>query len=273
MRKQGDSLCVVEDEATAFYVDVLRRLSHASIPFLVGGAFAYMRYAGIQRETKDLDIFMRRDDIATAFRILEVAGYETALPFPHWLGKASRGERFVDLIFGSGNGLSRVDDLWFDYAPEDTMFGVLIRLCPPEEMIWSKAFVQERERFDGADLMHLLRAQAPTLDWQRLLRRFGEHWRVLLSHIILFDFVYPHLRGSVPGWVIDELTSRFTRERAASVERICYGTLLSRAQYRFDIEQLRYVDVRLIAQETGLTPKEIESWTAAVEDDDRERES
>ena len=56
-------------------------------------------------------------------------------------------------------------------------------LSPPEEMIWSKAFVQERERYDGADVIHLLRELGPTLDWPRLLMRFGDRWRVLLSFI------------------------------------------------------------------------------------------
>jgi hypothetical protein len=30
-------------------------------------------------------------------------------------------------------------------------YDVPVIFCPPEEMIWSKAFVMERERYDGAD--------------------------------------------------------------------------------------------------------------------------
>ena len=33
-------------------------------------------------------------------------------------------------------------------------------LIPAEEMIWSKAFIMERERYDGADVAHILRACA-----------------------------------------------------------------------------------------------------------------
>jgi hypothetical protein len=58
-----------------------------------------------------------------------------------------------------------------------------------EETIWSKAFVMERERYDGADIAHLLRASAERLDWHRLLERFDAHWPVLLSHLILFGFI------------------------------------------------------------------------------------
>ena len=34
------------------------------------------------------------------------------------------------------------------------------RLVPAEEIIWTKAFIMERERYDGADVAHILRACA-----------------------------------------------------------------------------------------------------------------
>jgi hypothetical protein len=37
-------------------------------------------------------------------------------------------------------------------------------------MIWSKGFVMERERFDGADVTHLLRAVGPKLNWDHVWR-------------------------------------------------------------------------------------------------------
>ena len=126
----------------------------------------------------------------------------------------------MDVIFNSGNGVARVDDLWFDHAPQTNVLGVIVRLSPAEEMIWSKAFIQERERFDGADVLHLLREIGPSLDWPRLLMRFGDYWRVLLSHIILFGFVYPDKRQNVPAWVMDELIAAAEREPA----RTCRAT-------------------------------------------------
>jgi hypothetical protein len=38
-------------------------------------------------------------------------------------------------------------------------------------MIWSKAFVMERECDDGADIARVPRARGDRLDWQRLLIR------------------------------------------------------------------------------------------------------
>ena len=39
-----------------------RVLVDAEVPFLVGGAFAHACFTGIRRATKDLDLFIRRED-------------------------------------------------------------------------------------------------------------------------------------------------------------------------------------------------------------------
>ena len=130
------------------------------------------------------------------------------------------------------------------------VLGVIVRLSPVEEMIWSKAFIQERERFDGADVLHLLRETGPSLDWPRLLMRFGDYWRVLLSHLILFGFVYPDKRQNVPAWVMEELIRRLSVSRPNLQNDVCYGTLLSREQYLHDIERWKYRDSREAARRT-----------------------
>jgi hypothetical protein len=149
------------------------------------------------------------------------------------------------------------------------VLGVPVRLCPPEEMIWSKAFIMERERYDGADVAHLVRACAETLDWARLLERFGsEHWRVLFSHLLLFGFVYPCERERVPAPVMRELLGRLVAELSEDAPRepICQGTLLSRAQYLVDIEGCGYADARL-APRGNMTGPETAAWTAGIVED------
>jgi hypothetical protein len=257
----------IHDPAATFYVDALRKLGETGIPFLLGGAFAFSHYSKVPRDTKDIDVFVRPDDFPRVLDAFSQAGYETESPFPHWLGKIRQGQHFMDVIFASGNGVARVDDLWFDHAPRADVLGMIVRLSPVEEMIWSKAFIQERERFDGADVLHLLRETGPSLDWPRLLMRFGDHWRVLLSHLILFGFVYPDKRHNVPAWVTDELLRRVSVSRTNLTNDVCYGTLLSREQYLHDIERTKYRDGRL---DTGsMTPEQIEIWTAAIGDKDQ----
>lgn len=227
---------VVADSACRFYLDALGRLDHAGIPFLVGGAFAYARYAKIERVTKDFDVFVRPADMPRVLTLFDAQGFDTELTFPHWLGKIHAGAHFIDVIFASGNGVARVDDLWFEHAVSAEVLGRPMWLSPPEEMIWSKAFVQERERYDGADVIHLLRELGPTLDWPRLLMRFGDRWRVLFSFIVLFGFVYPDQRQQIPVWVSDELAGRFQADGLDPDNRICNGTVLSREQYLTDLD-------------------------------------
>jgi hypothetical protein len=254
-------------EAQMFYREAVAALERAGLPLLVGGAYALGAYTGIQRQTKDFDVFVRSRDAHAAFDVLAAEGYRTELTFPHWLGKAYHGDDFIDVIFSSGNGVAVVDDEWFDYAIEGDILGMKMKVCPAEEMIWSKAFVVERERFDGADIMHLIRARGAELDWERLIRRFDRNWRVLLSHLVLFGYVYPGERGVIPRWVMQKLLHRVNHELVEDPpeSRVCQGTLLSRAQYLIDIEAWGYEDARM-RDDVQMTSSDIQQWTAAIED-------
>jgi hypothetical protein len=92
----------IHDPAADFYIDALRKLQDTGIPFLVGGAFAFSHYAHITRDTKDVDIFVKPDDCPRVLETFEQLGYQTEVPFPHWLGKVHRGEYFGQR-FSSGN--------------------------------------------------------------------------------------------------------------------------------------------------------------------------
>jgi hypothetical protein len=250
-------------------VDLYRRcassLASAGVPFLVGGSYALGFYTPMGRPTKDFDLFVRPAHVAWALRALAASGFDTELSFPHWLGKARRGERFIDIIFASGNGVAVVDDEWFVHAVPGQIFGLPMHLCPPEEMIWSKAFVCERERYDGADVVHLLRDCGERLDWERLLRRFGTHWRVLYAHMLIYDFVFPATSEVIPGWVHKELAARVAAERNAPPQApVCRGTLLSREQYLVDIELLGYRDGRLDDPAVRMTAEDVARWTEAI---------
>jgi len=242
-------------------------MTRTGIPFLVGGGYALRHYTKGVRGTKDLDVFVCRRDALALLRALSAGGFKTDLTFPHWLGKARFEGDHIDVIYSSGNGVADVDGAWFTHAVPATVLGVPVRLCPPEEMIWSKAFVMERERYDGADVAHIVRACADTLDWPRLLQRFDGHWRVLFQHLVVFGFVYPCDRNRVPAAVMRELMGRLDRELTRGApDRVCQGTLISRAQYLVDVEHWGYADPRL-APAGNMTAAERERWTAGIAQD------
>jgi hypothetical protein len=257
---------VLDPQTQDFYRRIMQALTEREVPFLVCGAYALRHHTGIARQTKDLDLFVKREDIERALQVLEKSGFRTELAFSHWLAKVydDNSEEFIDIIFSSGNGVATVDDDFFDHAPHGTCFDTPIRWCPVEEMVWSKAFVMERERFDGADVAHLLHACSASLDWQRLLERFGEHWRVLFAHVVLFGFIYPNERDLIPVWVVEELSERLRREATTREEvgPVCGGTLISRQQFLVDICDHGYLDARVT---TGaMTETEVQDWTAAI---------
>ncbi|MFL5401733.1 MAG: hypothetical protein ACJ8BF_02835 [Gemmatimonadales bacterium] len=255
---------LVETPSRLFYRDAMEVLNRAGIPFLVGGAFAFIHQAGIDKSTKDLDLFARPGDVQRLLEACAAEGYETELVFSHWLAKIRSAEGFIDVIFSSGNSIASVDDDWFAHAIPGEVLTVPVQIAPAEETLWSKAFVMERERYDGADVSHLILALGKRLDWKRLLARFGPHWRVLLSHLILFGFIYPSARSQVPAWVMEELLSRVAAEVGSNApeEAVCYGTLLSWSQYLGDVLGGTFRDAR-IRPFGNMSAEEVARWTSA----------
>jgi hypothetical protein len=255
----------LDPTSLTLYRRTLRLLQACKIDFLVGGAYSFARYTGIERHTKDFDIFVRPGDCHRVLQLLAQVGFCTELRFPHWLGKAYCGDNYIDVIFSSGNGVARVDDGWFRHAVASDVLDVPVLLCPVEETIWSKSFVMERERYDGADIAHLIRTSGATMDWRRLLDRFGPNWRVLLAHLVMFGFVYPGQRQAVPVWVQDELLGhlRLEASQPSTDASDCRGTLISRAQYLVDVEHWGYRDARLAPAGT-MTPSDVNEWTNAI---------
>jgi hypothetical protein len=255
---------MVETPSREFYREAMEFLSKAKIPFLVGGAFAFVHQAGIDRSTKDLDIFVRPSDVHRLLRVSAEAGYAADLVYSHWLAKIRSSSGFVDVIFSSGNGLAVVDDQLFEHATEGEVLGERVLVAPPEESLWSKAFVMERERYDGADVAHIILAHGERLDWGRLIERFGQYWRVLLSHLVLFGFIYPSMRSKVPPAVLEELVARMAKETRSpdAEDPVCYGTLLSWSQYLGDVLGGNFRDAR-IRPHGNLTPDEVARWTSA----------
>lgn len=242
----------------------IRALGRAEAPVLVGGAFALTHYTGIVRDTKDLDFFVRERDLHAVLETLAEEGFMVSVPFPHWLAKARLDSLSFDIIFASGNGLCRVDDDWFQYARDATLYGELVHVAPAEEMLCSKLFVMERERFDGADVAHLLAAQGKSLDWSRILERLGPQVPLLFSHVVLFLYIYSDGAERLPTGLFDELLARTRQALADTPDRLlCRGSLISRQQFLPDTTMRGYEDARLALG--TMTEDEVRIWTSAIQ--------
>jgi len=196
-------------EAATLYREVLLAMNEHGLPYAVAGAFALQKYTGIWRVTKDLDLFMKVEDVPSALTYLEDQGFRCEVLDPVWLAKAHRGEYFVDLISGMSNAVIVVDDSWMERTQPAIIAGIDSRIISAEDLIASKLFVTRRERFDGADITHIIYRTEGKLEWERILKLVGEHWEILLWNLMLFRYVYPAHTSFVPAELWQDLLSRY----------------------------------------------------------------
>ena len=245
------------------YRDALEALNRAGIPFVLSGLYAVHAYTGVYRETKDLDLLVTPDVVVPAAEVLKTAGFDVTLKEEHWIAQGFREGAQVDLIFGMANGIAFIDDEWYEHSRPAILAAAPVRVAPPEELIWHRLFIGERHRFDMADVSHLILHRGPELDWDRILRRIAEHWRLLLSHIHFFDFAYPGHRGRIPASAREALRvleADSREQEEGSMDRgpggpatggegdaapVTRGTLLSRYSFAIDVNEWGFRDDRL----------------------------
>jgi Uncharacterised nucleotidyltransferase len=222
----------------ALFREVLILFEKRQLPFAVAGAFALREHTGICRFTKDLDVFLSPEHATEALELLLTNGFECEVCDPVWLAKAHHNDFFVDLITGMSNGVVAVDASWIERARPATIVGVATKVLAPEELLASKLFVIRRERFDGADVAHIIYATSGNLDWKRVLQLAGEHWEMLLWSLMLFRYVYPGQTNYVPQWLWQELLSRLTRELASPNPRARFrGSLVDDKMFSIDVKE------------------------------------
>jgi hypothetical protein len=218
--------------------EVLTHLTSLKIPFAVSGAFALQQHTDIFRFTKDLDIFLTAEDAPAAMAGLEQYGFECEVCDPVWLYKARRDGFFVDLITGMSNAVIVVDPTWIENSKPANVMGVEARVLAAEELIASKLFVTRRERFDGADIAHVIYGTEGKIDWNRILRQVGEHWEVLLWALLLFRYVYPAHTHYVPQAVWQDLLGRFANELANPNPKAAFrGSLIDDRMFAIDVNE------------------------------------
>jgi len=229
---------VLPEEQQALVREVLTLFENVHLPYAVAGAFALRQHTGISRFTKDLDIFLSTQAASAALACLEKRGFRCEVCDPVWLAKVHRDDYFVDLITGMSNAVIAVDDSWIARAQPAKVCGVDTRVLAPEELLASKLFVTRRERFDGADIAHIIFASRGKLDWDRVLQLAGEHWELVLWSLTLFRYVYPAQSVYVPQSLWRDLLARFSEEVNSPKEGARFrGSLIDDAMFAIDVEE------------------------------------
>lgn len=226
-------------ESEDFYAECLRLLAESGFPFLVSGTFALSCYTGICRPTKDVDVFSKAGDCLRILHFFKDRGFDVEMVDERWLARITRGPLFVDIIFNMPTSVSQVTDHWFENAPRAKLYGTTVHLVPPTEFVWSKIFVQDRYRYDGADVAHMILKKHDDIDWQRLISYMELYWEVLLMAVLNFRFVYPSERDLIPRWVLDELLERLGAQANMPPpgKKVCRGRLFSPRDYTIDVTE------------------------------------
>lgn len=236
--------CAAE-EALAFYAECLAVLERSQVPYLLAGTHAVNAYSDMDRPVKDLDVFCRAGDYPRILTHLQRSGYEVEVEDERWLAKVRKGPFFTDVIFNSTSGIAPVTEGWLAERRTVPLYGLEVPIVPPTELIWSKMFVQDRHRYDGADIAHVMLKQCEAIDWRRLLAYAEQFWEVLLAHLINFRFIYPTERHCIPRWLMDELLDRLQAQEHLPAPRmkVCRGRHFSRGDYQIDIAAWGFADI------------------------------
>src|SRR6266404_3105431 len=225
-------------EQEALFREVLQLLNDRHVPYAVSGAFALHQHTGIWRDTKDLDLFLTAPNAKRALEVLKEDAFETEVTDPIWLSKARRNGFYVDLITGMSNGIITVEDSWIEGSARAKVTGVQTRVLAPEELIASKMFVLFRERYDGADIAHVIHGTRGQLDWDRLLHLAGEHWELLFYAMNLFKYVYPGKTDFIPKKIWESMLER-TRQAIENPDPKAQfrGSLLDERMFAIDVQE------------------------------------
>jgi hypothetical protein len=136
------------------------------------------------------------------------------------------------------NAIITVDQSWIDRGSESVVLDVPARVLAAEELIASKLFVTFRERFDGADIAHIIYGTRGKLDWTRLRQLAGDHWEILLWQLIFFHYIYPTKQHYVPLDVWKDLLTRFQSQLGSSSCKPEFrGSLIDEKMFAIDVDE------------------------------------
>lgn len=178
------------------YATALAALRAARVPHVVGGGLAVQHY-GRLRATKDLDIFIRTQDVEPAMNALTAAGFTTMDTDATWLRKAVRGDAHIDLIVVSMGSIELGEDE-IDRSLQVDLDGVPMRIFRAEDMLLRKIYLVRDGGPDWLDAFSILKAKDGELDWT-ILERDGLDPRPLVGFLLVAD---AHVPGCIPAQVL-----------------------------------------------------------------------
>jgi hypothetical protein len=200
---------LIPEEQSSRYGCVLQAIREDGLEFALGGGLALSVYTGRLRNTKDLDLYIRpehRDRLVTLLEGCGLTDYFETVPYDrNWIYRSHNNGVIVDAIWAMANQRAQVDEHWLAKGKVIRMFGEEFRVVPPEELIWSKLYVVQRDRCDWPDILNLIWAIGPELDWRHLMDRVAEDVPLIRGVLSIFSWMSPDRARAIPHWVWQSL--------------------------------------------------------------------
>ena len=191
------------------YKPVIDNLRAKGVRFALGGGLAFSEYAHRIRNTKDLDLYVLPWEKEAAIAALLEAGFSDYFdekPYDRsWIFRGHQGHVIVDLIWTAPNHRVQVDPRWVSRGRDVIIHGCRLKLIPPEELIWAKLFVVQRDRNDWTDLLNILDTVGPMMDWRHLLDRVGVDAALLGGLLSVYRWLSPDKSKRLPPWVWEKV--------------------------------------------------------------------
>jgi hypothetical protein len=141
---------------------VVNTLARADIRFAVGGGCAVYARGG-PPSGHDVDIFLRRQDVAPAVEVLHEAGLRPVDPPEDWLTKVYDGERLVDLIFAASG--REITDTFLDRATTMRIGSASAPVVTATDLMIDKLNVLDAHRCDFVPMLQIARDLREQVDW------------------------------------------------------------------------------------------------------------
>lgn len=152
-------------------------------------------FTGRWRDTKDVDFYIRPEDRERVVEALAAAGFRDYYPERaydrKWIYRSIRSGVIVDIIWAMANQRAQVDELWCKRAGEINLRGERLAVVPPEELLWCKLYILQRDHCDWTDVFNLLYAVGPKLDWKHLIWRLEEDTPLLKALLHVYGWLCP----------------------------------------------------------------------------------
>lgn len=199
----------VSKEEWSVYSRAIETVRAAGVPFMLGGGFALAAFTGRWRDTKDIDFYIYpsdRDAVVSALTNVGFDDYFGQRPYDRkWIYRSVRSGVIADIIWSMANQRAQVDHLWFERAGTLEVRGQRLLIMPPEEIMWCKLYILQRDHCDWTDVFNLLHAVGPTLDWKHLLMRLEEDVPLLRAVLELYAWLCPKEVLKLPRYLWREL--------------------------------------------------------------------